>query len=110
MVRWKHFGVKSDHLLQIGTLSKAVGTSGGFIACTKDLVAYLINTSRSFIYSTAPPPAIAAAAGAALKIIQQEPERRTKLWHNREYMYKGLTSMGVSTDQLRKSYSSHHRE
>ncbi|MCA9497587.1 MAG: 8-amino-7-oxononanoate synthase [Nitrospira sp.] len=90
----EHFGLDSPHILQMGTLSKALGASGGFIAGPKDFVAYLINTSRSFIYTTAPPPAIAAAASVALAILQQEPQRRIKLWRNREFLHNGLVAMG----------------
>ncbi len=90
----EHYGVNPGHLLHMGTLSKAIGSSGGFVAGPKDFVAYLINTSRSFIYTTAPPPAMAAAASAALAIIQQEPQRRIKLWRNREFLYNGIGSMG----------------
>jgi len=90
----EHFGVESANVYHMGTLSKALGTSGGFIAGTKAFIAYLVNTSRSFIYSTAPPPAMAAAARAAIHLIQQEPERRARLWQNREHMYQGLLAMG----------------
>ena len=90
----EHWGVESASLLHMGTLSKALGASGGFITGTKDFIAYLINTARSFIYSTAPPPAMAAAAQQAIQIIQQEPERRARLWQNREHMYQGLLAMG----------------
>jgi 8-amino-7-oxononanoate synthase len=90
----EHWGVESASLLHMGTLSKALGASGGFITGTKDFIAYLINTARSFIYSTAPPPAMAAAAQQAIQIIQQEPERRARLWQNRERMYQGLRGMG----------------
>ncbi len=96
---WK---VESANLLHMGTLSKALGTSGGFMTGTKDFIAYLINTSRSFIYSTALPPAMAAAAQAAIHLIQQEPERRTRLWGNREKMHQGLADMGY---QLTKTES-----
>ncbi len=90
----EHWGVESTTILHMGTLSKALGASGGFITGTKDFIAYLINTARSFIYSTAPPPAMAAAAQQAIQIVQQEPERRARLWTNREYMYQGLMAMG----------------
>jgi len=90
----EHCRIESANLLHMGTLSKALGTSGGFITGTKEFIAYLINTSRSFIYSTASPPAMAAAAQAAIQIIQQEPERRARLWQNREHMYQGLRTMG----------------
>ncbi len=90
----EHFGLDPRRILQMGTLSKALGSSGGFVAGPKDFVAYLVNTSRSFIYTTAPPPATAAAASAALAIIQQEPQRRAQLWRNREFLHHGLVSMG----------------
>ncbi len=90
----EHFGLDPGHILHMGTLSKALGTSGGFLAGSQDCITYLINTARSFIYSTAPPPAMAAAAQTALEMIQQEPERRARLWKNREQMHTGLTAMG----------------
>ncbi len=90
----EHFGLDSRHILQMGTLSKALGSSGGFIAGPKDFVSYLVNTARSFIYTTAPPPAIAAAASAALTVIRQEPQRRVMLWRNREFLHHGLVTMG----------------
>lgn len=90
----EHWGVESAKVLHMGTLSKAIGTSGGFMTGTKEFISYLINTSRSFIYSTAPPPAMAAAAQAAIHLIQEEPERRARLWQNREHMYQALKAMG----------------
>jgi glycine C-acetyltransferase/8-amino-7-oxononanoate synthase len=90
----EYWGVESANVLHMGTLGKALGTSGGFMTGTKDFIAYLINTSRSFIYSTAPPPAMAAAAQAAIQLIQLEPGRRARLWQNREHMYQGLKAMG----------------
>ena len=90
----EHWGAQSDKIIHMGTLSKALGTSGGFMTGTKEFIAYLINTSRSFIYSTAPPPSMAAAAQMAVHVIQQEPERRARLWQNREHMFQGLTAMG----------------
>ncbi len=63
-----HLGLSHRVEVQMGTLSKALGSSGGFIAGTRDLIDLLINRARSFIFSTAPPPATAAAAAAALAI------------------------------------------
>ena len=90
----EHWEMDSPNILHIGTLSKALGASGGFITGTKDFIAYLINTSRTFIYSTAPPPVMAAAAKEAIDLVQQEPDRRAKLWQNREHMYEGLRGLG----------------
>ena len=63
----------------IGTLSKALGGAGGFICGSQALVDWLVNTARTFIFSTAPPPAVCAAATAALDIVEQEPERRANV-------------------------------
>ena len=90
----EHFGVPSRDLLHMGTLSKAVGVSGGFIAGPEDCIHYLINTSRPFIFSTASPAALAAAASAALDLIQLEPERRVRMWENRARLWQGIQSMG----------------
>ena len=70
--------------LQMGTLSKAVGLSGGYLAASHSVISLLINKARSFIYSTAPPPAIAFAATASLRLIKGDEgdRRRTKLLEN----------------------------
>ena len=90
----EHFGLNPQDLIQMGTLSKAIGTSGGYAAGTAGLKDYLINTSKAFIYTTASPPAIAAAAARAIQIIHREPERRARLWANRRHLYSALTGMG----------------
>ena len=74
--------LSDDVDVQMGTLSKALGTSGGYICGSDDLIEWLINRARSFIYSTAPPPAIAAAAVAAVDFLssQEGEERRLLLW------------------------------
>lgn len=90
----EHFGIHPDDILHMGTLSKALGVSGGFMAGPKNFIDYLINTSRPFIFSTAPPPALAAAAVTSLDLVQREPERRIRLWANRNYLFAGLQSMG----------------
>lgn len=90
----EHFDLNPKDVIQVGTLSKAIGTSGGFVASTTSLKKYLINTSKAFIYTTAQPPAIAAAAAAAIQIIHHEPERRQRLWDNRNYLYSELNNLG----------------
>jgi len=65
-------GVAGQIDIQMGTLSKAFGVTGGFIAGSRPLIDLLVNRARSFIFSTAPPPALAAAGSAALEIIQSE--------------------------------------
>ncbi len=78
----------------MGTLSKAVGTFGAFICGSQDLINYLMNKSRAFIYTTSLPPAICAAAIKALEIIEKEPWRREALWENVNFLKEGLQSMG----------------
>ena len=90
----EHFGLNPQDLIQMGTLSKAIGTSGGYVAGTAGLKDYLINTSKAFLYTTASPPAIAAAAARAIQIIRHEPERRARLWANRQSLHSKLKGMG----------------
>ncbi|MCI0427194.1 MAG: 8-amino-7-oxononanoate synthase, partial [Nitrospiraceae bacterium] len=72
----EHFGLDTQIPFQMGTLGKAFGSSGAYLAGPSTLIRYLMNTSRSFIFTTAPPPSSAAAVLAALRVIRREPERR----------------------------------
>jgi glycine C-acetyltransferase/8-amino-7-oxononanoate synthase len=92
----EHFGLDAQIPFQMGTLGKAFGSSGAYLAGSSTLIRYLINTNRSFIFTTAPPPSSAAAAVTALRVIQREPERRARLWANRERLFSGLTQLGFS--------------
>ncbi|MBW4650130.1 MAG: 8-amino-7-oxononanoate synthase [Kastovskya adunca ATA6-11-RM4] len=78
----EHFGCTGQPLIQVGTLSKALGSLGGYVAGSASLIDFLRNRSPSWIYTTGLTPADTAAALAAIKVIQQEPERRAQLWHN----------------------------
>ena len=80
----EHFGCTGQPLIQVGTLSKALGSLGGYVAGSATLIDFLRNRAPSWIYTTALSPADTAAALAAVGIIQQEPERRTKLSWNVE--------------------------
>jgi 8-amino-7-oxononanoate synthase len=82
----EHFGCTGKQLVQIGTLSKALGSLGGYVAGSATLIDYLRNRTPSWIYTTALSPADTAAALAAINIIQQEPQRRTQLWKNVDYL------------------------
>jgi 7-keto-8-aminopelargonate synthetase-like enzyme len=93
----EHCGVEARIPFHMGTLSKAVGCAGGYLVGSSPFIQWLINTSRSFLYTTAPPPGVAAAAQAALQVIESEPERRTRLWKNREYLLNGLRRLGFRT-------------
>jgi 8-amino-7-oxononanoate synthase len=92
-----HFGLDGRGIVQMGTLSKALGSFGGFLAGSHDLIEYVVNRARAFIYTTALPPAMAAAASAALHIIESEPERRAQLWSVRHHLHDGLRALGCDT-------------
>ena len=89
--------LSDDVDVQMGTLSKALGTSGGYICGSYDLIEWLINRARSFIYSTAPPPAIAAATLAAVYFLSSSEgeERRLLLWQKINLMRQLLLSLDV---------------
>lgn len=74
-----HFGLHGKVAVQMGTLSKALGAEGGYIAGSRDLIDFLLNRARPFIFSTAQSPAVIGAALAALRIVSEEPERRVHL-------------------------------
>jgi 8-amino-7-oxononanoate synthase len=78
--------------IQMGTLSKALGAAGGYICGSSSLIEWLTNRARSFIYSTAPPAAVAAAAIAAIEFLQtsEGEERRRALWRNIELLHQLL--------------------
>ncbi|MGB2725142.1 MAG: 8-amino-7-oxononanoate synthase, partial [Nitrospira sp.] len=90
----EHCDVETRIPYHMGTLSKAIGSSGGYLAGSAEFVAYLVNTCRAFTYTTAPTPAAAAAATAALRVIRREPERRARLWRNRHRLAQGLSGLG----------------
>jgi 8-amino-7-oxononanoate synthase len=92
----EHFGLAGRVPVQMGTLGKALGTFGAYAAGSKDLIDFLVNRSRSFIFSTALPPMICAASIAALDIVDREPERRENLLKNRDRFVKGLLSLGIA--------------
>ena len=92
-----HFGL-TDVDVQLGTLSKALGSVGGYVAGRKELIEYLINYSRSFIFSTALSPADIGAALGALRIIRDEPYVVDTLRDNTVYMAHKLQSMGIECD------------
>lgn len=89
-----HFGLEGRVDIDMGTLSKAFGSLGGYIAGRKDLRDYLINTARSFIFTTAHPPSVAAATMEAIRMIQEEPEHLQQLWENTRYFKKAMIDLG----------------
>jgi len=92
-----HFGTSSPRIIQMGTLSKALGSLGGFIAADQSLIGYLINKAKPFIYTTALPPAILAAALAGFDLIERDPEIRKRLWHLTTYVRIQANRIGFNT-------------
>ncbi len=92
-----HFGLNGDVELVMGTFSKSLASIGGFVAASEDVIHFLKHHSRALIFSASPPPASVAAVIAALRIILREPERRTLLWRNADYLREGLKSIGFDT-------------
>ncbi len=89
-------GLAGDAFLTINTAGKALGVSGAFVAGPADAIEYLIQRARPFIFSTAPPPAIAAALEASLEVIADEPERRERLLARARYLRERLGLAGDS--------------
>ncbi len=86
--------------VQMGTLSKALGVSGGYICGSRSLIEWLVNRARSFIFSTAPPPALAAAAMAAIEFLESSAgeERRLLLWRNIETLRAALAEQAPGSN------------
>ncbi|HXF37229.1 MAG TPA: aminotransferase class I/II-fold pyridoxal phosphate-dependent enzyme, partial [Actinomycetota bacterium] len=93
-----HFGIDPARVdVQVGTLSKAIGVLGGFIAGPAHLIEWLVNRGRPFLFSTSAPPAVAAACIAALDVLEAEPERIERLWENTRAFKEGLHRLGFDT-------------
>jgi 8-amino-7-oxononanoate synthase len=90
----EHFGVEGEIDVRMGTLGKALGTAGAFVAGSERLREWLMNRARSFVFTTGSPPALAAAALQALRIARDEPWRRERLRENARRMRDGLAALG----------------
>jgi 8-amino-7-oxononanoate synthase len=89
----EHFGLDDGKIVDVGTLSKALGSLGGYVAGTASLIDFLRNRCGSWIYTTALSPADVAAALAALRVIEVEPERRARLWRNICFLKEALVGL-----------------
>jgi len=92
-----HFGVHGRVDIQVGTLSKAIGALGGYVAGSKMLIEYLYHRARPFLFSTSHPPATTAACIAAIDVLEQEPQIIDRLWENTRFFKAGLQSLGLNT-------------
>lgn len=90
----KHFGLSERIDFQIGTLSKAIGVVGGYVAGTKPLIDWLKVRSRPFLFSTSLPPAAVASCIASIDILRNSTEAYERLWDNANYFKRGLTELG----------------
>jgi 7-keto-8-aminopelargonate synthetase-like enzyme len=93
------FGVEEYVDLHVGTLSKALGSCGGFVAGSRAAVTYIRYLSRSGMFSAAPSPMVIAAANAALNVIQTESGLRARLWRNCNYVHTRLSRMGFTINE-----------
>ena len=90
-----HFGLHGRVHVQLGTLSKAIGSMGGYIAGSQGLRDYLTHTARPLLFSTSHPPAVVEATRAAIRVLSREPERVDRLWANARFFKQGLTDLGM---------------
>jgi len=93
----EHFGMEKDVDIIMGTYSKSLASIGGFVVADEDVIHFMKHNSRPLIFSASPPPASVASVIAALDIIDREPERRERLWHNTTKMMKAFKKMGFDT-------------
>lgn len=96
----EHFSTRAD--VYMATLGKSLGVAGAFVAGSDALIEYLVQRARTFVFSTAPPPALAAAARAALRIVQAEPERRMRLFENIRRFRDGAGQGGIGLRPARE--------
>jgi glycine C-acetyltransferase len=92
-----HFGVHGRVDVQVGTLSKAIGALGGYVAGNRHLIEFLYHRARPFLFSTSHPPAVAAACIAAVDVLLEEPEIMERLWDNTRFFKAGLERHGFNT-------------
>jgi glycine C-acetyltransferase len=92
-----HHGVHGRVHIQVGTLSKAIGSLGGYVCGSRDLIEFLYHRARPFLFSTSHPPSVAATCIAAFDVLEEEPERIERLWENTRFIKKGLQGLGFNT-------------
>jgi glycine C-acetyltransferase len=92
-----HFGLHGRVDIQVGTLSKAVGVLGGYVAGSRALIEFLYHRARPFLFSTSHPPGVAAACIAAIDVLLEEPQLIERLWENTKFFKAGLAGLGFDT-------------
>ena len=89
-----HFGLHGRVDIQVGTLSKAIGALGGYVAGSRALIDFLCHRARPFLFSTSHPPSVAATCLAAIEVLESEPELIDRLWENTRFFKSGLKELG----------------
>ena len=92
-----HFGLHGRVDVQVGTLSKALGALGGYVAGSRSLVEFLYRRARPFLFSTSHPPSVAATCLGALDVLETEPQWMERLWSNTRFFKAGLQALGFDT-------------
>jgi len=92
-----HFKMHGRVDIQVGTLSKAMGALGGYVAGNRNLIEFLYHRARPFLFSTSHPPSVVLACMAALDVLEQEPEIIERLWENTRFFKEGLHRLGFNT-------------
>jgi glycine C-acetyltransferase len=92
-----HFGLHGRVDVQVGTLSKAIGALGGYVAGSRDLIEFLQHRGRPFLFSTSHPPSVTATCIAALDVLTEEPQLIDRLWANTKFFKDGLKALGFDT-------------
>jgi glycine C-acetyltransferase len=91
-----HYNVHGRVDIQVGTLSKAIGAMGGYVCGSRDLIEFLYNRGRPFLFSTSHPPSVAASCIAAFEVLEQEPELIDRLWENTRFFKRELGALGFN--------------
>jgi len=94
-----HFNLHGRVDIQVGTLSKAIGSLGGYVCGSRKLIDFLYHRARPFLFSTSHPPAVAASCLAAFQVLREEPEWIERLWQNTRFFRAGLDRLGFNTGQ-----------
>ena len=92
-----HYGLHGRVDIQVGTLSKAIGSLGGYVCGSRALIEYLYHRARPFLFSTSHPPAVAACCIAAFEVLEREPQLIERLWQNTRFFKSGLSRLGFNT-------------
>jgi glycine C-acetyltransferase len=92
-----HFGMHGRVDVQVGTLSKAIGALGGYVAGSTNLIEFLYHRARPFLFSTSHPPSVVMTCMAALDVLMEEPEIIERLWVNTRFFKEGLQRLGFNT-------------